>query len=115
MHLSDLEEQFANLIWENEPLSTANLVKLGEDRFGWKRTTTYTVLKRLENKEIFRKENGVVTALISRDEFYSLRSQEIVQRDYDGSLPAFVAAFTKKSRLSKKEIEKIKKLLDEVE
>lgn len=115
MHLSDMEDSFAKLIWENEPMSTSELVRMSEGKFGWKRTTTYTVLKRLENKGIFKKENGTVTALISKDEFDSLRSQEIIQKDYDGSLPAFIVAFTKKTRLSRKEIEKIKKLIEEME
>ncbi|MGN0241721.1 MAG: BlaI/MecI/CopY family transcriptional regulator [Candidatus Weimeria sp.] len=114
MHLSEMEERVAELIWEMEPVTTQEMIKVCEERFGWKKSTTYTELKRLENKGIVRRENSSVTSVIKKDEYASIRSQEIVQKDYYGSLPAFISSFTKKTRLSKKDIAQIRKLLDEL-
>lgn len=114
MHLSEMEERFAELIWEKEPVTTREMIEACEERFGWKKSTTYTELKRLEKKGILKRENTLVTSVIKKDQFASIRSQEIVQKDYHGSLPAFICAFTKKTRLSKKDIAQIRKLLDEL-
>lgn len=113
--LGAIEARFADIIWENEPLTTAELVKLCEAELNWKRTTTYTVLKRLSNNGLFENNNGEVTSLISRDDFYAKQSEVFVEETFNGSLPAFLAAFTSKKRLSKKDVSEIKKLIDSYE
>ncbi len=112
MKLGVIESRFADLIWQNEPLSTAELVKLCEKELNWKRTTTYTVLKRLSERGIFQNSNHMVTSLLSKHEFYSLQSEKFVKETFDGSLPAFLAAFTARKKLSSDEIAEIRKLID---
>ncbi len=113
--LGVIESRFADIIWENEPIATTELVKICEDEFSWKRTTTYTVLKRLSERGLFKNDNGVVTALISRDEFTALQSENFVQENFGGSLPAFLTAFTSKNNLSKKDVEQLKKMIKDFE
>lgn len=113
--LGVIESQFADIIWSNEPLSTAELISLCEKKFEWKRTTTYTVLKRLSKRGLFQNKDSVVTSLISRDEFYAKQSESFVEEAFNGSLPAFLAAFTSSKKLSQKEIREIKKLIDSYE
>ncbi len=113
--LAPIEARFADIIWSKEPLSTAELVKECEKALNWKRTTTYTVLKRLSDRGIFQNESGTVTAKISKKDFYSLQSKEFVAESFNGSLPAFLAAFSAKERLSPEEIEEIRKLIDSME
>ncbi len=110
--LGVIESRFADLIWENEPITTAQLIKLCEQEFEWKRTTTYTVLKRLSNRGIFSNNDGVVTSLISRDEFYAHQSKNYVKDSFGGSLPAFFAAFTAGVKLTEKEVDEIQKMID---
>ena len=110
-----VEARFADLVWENEPLSTKELVALCEKELQWKRTTTYTVLKKLCERGIFKTENSVVTAIISRSEFYAIQSENFVDETFAGSLPAFIAAFSSRKKPSAKELEEIKKLLDSFE
>ena len=86
--LGAIESRFADIIWHNEPLSTAQLIKLCEKEFDWKRTTTYTVLKRLSNKGLFCNNDGIVTSLMTRDEFYAKQSENYVEESFGGSLPA---------------------------
>lgn len=112
--LGVIESKFANIIWERAPLSTAELIKLCEAEFKWKRTTTYTVLKRLSERGIFKNENGTVTALISKEEFYSMQSERVVNESFGGSLPAFIAAFTSRQNLSEGEIEEIRSIIDKM-
>ena len=112
--LGVIESKFANIIWERAPLSTAELIKLCESEFKWKRTTTYTVLKRLSERGIFKNENGTVTALISKEEFYSMQSERVVNESFGGSLPAFIAAFTSRQNLSEGEIEEIRSIIDKM-
>lgn len=107
-----VESRFADIIWEHEPLATSELVRLGEEELNWKRTTTYTVLKRLSERGIFQNNNGTVTSLISREEFYSMQSEKFVEETFQGSLPAFLAAFTKRKELTKDEIAEIRRLID---
>lgn len=107
------ESRFADIIWVNEPLSSSELVKRSSELLQWKKSTAFTVLKRLCNKGIFQNRNGTVTSLISRDEFYSAQSEQFVEETFNGSLPAFLAAFTSRKKLSDKEVEEIKKLIDE--
>lgn len=110
--LGFVEQKFAELIWQNEPISSGELVKLCLKELEWKKSTTYTVLKKLCEKGIFQNDNGTVSSLISKDEFFALQSKNFVDETFEGSLPAFIAAFTKKQTLSKKEIEEIRKMID---
>lgn len=110
--LGALESRFADIVWENAPVSTSVLVKLCEEEFNWKRTTTYTVLKRLSNGGLFKLEGGIVSALLSRDEFYSKQSKHYVKESFGGSLPAFLTAFTSNRKLTLDEVEEIKKMIE---
>ena len=111
--LGAVESRFADLIWANAPMTTAVLVALAKEKLDWKRTTTYTVLKRLCEGGLFDLTGGTVTAVISREEFYERQSREYVEAAFDGSLPAFVAAFSRGRKLSPGEIEALQKLIDE--
>lgn len=110
--LGMVEARFADIIWDNEPLTTKELVAFCEKELNWKRTTTYTVLKKLCERGIFKTENSIVTALISKNEFYAIQSEKFVDETFAGSLPAFVAAFTSRKKPSEKEIEEIKRMID---
>lgn len=111
--LSDMETRFAEIIWANEPLKSSDLVKLCEAELNWKKSTTYTMLKRLEAKGVFINENGTVNASIGREDFYAEQSKQFVAETFEGSLPRFVAAFTRSKKLSEKEIEELQRLIDE--
>ena len=111
--LGNIESSFADIIWEKEPIQSAELVNISEEKFGWKKSTTYTVLKRLCEKGIFKNNNGTVISLISREDFYSAKSEKFVDESFGGSLPAFIAAFTKRKNLNKEEIEQIRKMIDD--
>ena len=113
IQLGIAESRFADMIWEKEPVSTSELVKLAEAAFSWKRTTTHTVVKRLCEKGLFVNNKGIVTALIKKDQFYSLQSEKIVEDSFDGSLPAFIAAFTRNKKLNNEEIDEILKMIEE--
>lgn len=110
--LGAIESKFADIIWENEPISSTELVKRSEKIFSWKKSTTYTVLKRLCEKGIFQNIKGTVTSLISKQEFYSMQSEKFVEETFDGSLPAFLAAFTKRKKLSADEVSEIRRMID---
>jgi len=112
MKLGAVESRFADIIWNNEPLTSGELVKLAEKELTWKRTTTYTILKRLCDRGIFKNEHGTVSSLISRDEFYALQSEKFVEETFDGSLPAFLAAFSKRKKLSDKEVDELRRVID---
>lgn len=112
--LGAVEMQFAEIIWENEPLNSGKLVQLCADALGWKKSTTYTVLKKLCLRGLFRNENGTVTALISRAEYDAMQSTQFVDEQFSGSLPAFLAAFTKKKALSPQEIDEIRAMIDSI-
>lgn len=107
-----LESKFADFIWNNEPMASGQLVKMAEKELSWKSTTSYTVLKRLCDRGIFQNQGGTVTSLISRDEFYALQSERFVEEAFDGSLPAFLAAFGSRKKMSDAEIEDLKKIID---
>jgi len=111
--LGKVEAAFANLIWDHEPMTSSQLVELCAEQLGWKKSTTYTVLRKLCDRKIFQNKNGVVTALISREEFNALRSEEFVDEEFDGSLPRFLAAFTSRKSLNQREIEQLQRLIDE--
>ena len=110
--LGVVESRFADIVWENAPLTTKQLVELCAAELNWKRTTTYTVLKKLCQKGIFAVADSVITAKLSKEEFYAIRSEEFVNETFSGSLPAFLAAFTTRKALSAQELEEIKRLVD---
>lgn len=110
-----VETKFADIIWQNEPISSTELAKQSEKLLGWKKSTTYTVLKRLCDKGIFKNDSGCVTSLISRQDFYSMQSKRFVDKTFNGSLPAFLAAFTAKKSLSPQEVAELKRIVDEYE
>lgn len=111
--LTETEEKFAELIWQNEPIGSGDLVKLSEKEMNWKKSTTYTVLKKLCEKGIFQNENAVVSSLISKDEYYAKQSIRFVEDTFGGSLPKFLTAFISRKKLSKHQAEELKRLIDE--
>ena len=111
--LGEMEQKFADLIWENEPISSRRLTELCEKAFSWKRTTTYTMLKRLCERKIFQNDSGTVTSLMSKSEFGAAQGEQFLTETFDGSLPRFLAAFTRRKKLSEKEIKEIQKLIDD--
>ena len=114
MKLGAIETRFAEIIWANAPLTTNQLIKLCADELEWKRTTTYTVLKKLCEKGIFKTENSMVSVVISKSEFEGLQSEQFVEETFKGSLPAFLAAFNSRKKLSDQEIDEIQKLIDQM-
>ena len=115
LQMGVIESRFADIIWQNEPVATTELVKLSEKELNWKKTTTYTVLKRLCDKGIFRNDKGTVTSLISKNEFYSVQSEKFVDETFGGSLPAFLAAFTSRKSLSREEVDELRKMVADFE
>ena len=114
LQLGLFERQFAEFIWEREPVSSTELARIALEKFSWKKSTTYTVLRRLCDKGLFQNENGIVTSLISKDAFSSIRSEQFVNDDFEGSLPAFLTAFTRRKKLSKEEIEELEELIEKM-
>ena len=110
--LGMVEARFADIVWQKAPISTKELVASCEKELNWKRTTTYTVLKKLCDKGIFKTENSIVTVLISKEEFYAIQSEKFVDDAFGGSLPAFIAAFASRKKLSERELEKIRDMLE---
>lgn len=113
--LGAVEARFADIIWQNEPLSTQELTRLCEKELKWKRTTTYTVLGRLTERGLFRKDGTQVSSCLTREEFYAHQSQQYVADAFDGSLPAFLAAFTTRQTLTAADIAQIRQLIDTYE
>lgn len=112
MKLGVVEAKFADIIWQNEPLTSGELVKLCLTELNWKKSTTYTVLKKLCDRGIFENEGGKVTSLLSKDEFFAMQSEKFVEETFSGSLPAFIAAFTQRKELSDADIEEIRRMID---
>lgn len=112
MKLGAVESRFADLIWSNEPVSSGDLVRLAKESLSWQKSTTYTVLKRLCERGMFQNQNGTVTSLLSREDFYAMQSEQFVEDTFSGSLPAFLAAFTSRKKLSDKEIAELQALID---
>ena len=110
--LGEIEKKFAQIIWNNEPLSSGELVKLCELELTWKKSTTYTILKRLCERGLFINEKGMVRSLVSEEEFHANLSEKFVEEVFSGSLPKFVAAFTNQRKLSNQEIEELKKIIE---
>ena len=115
MKLGMVESRFADIIWQNEPLSTHKLVELCEEKLKWKRTTTYTVLQRLSERGMFQNNGGVVTSIVSRNDFYSMQSEKFIDETFNGSLPAFLTAFTARKSLTEEEIAHLKRIVAEHE
>ena len=113
--LGVVESHFADIIWQNEPLTTKMLVTLCEKELNWKRTTTYTVLKKLCDRGIFVTKDQMITSLVSKEDFHAIKSEEFVEENFRGSLPAFIAAFTARKTPSPEELAEIKRLIDSLE
>lgn len=112
MKLGLIESQFADIIWKNEPLASGELVRICAEKLEWKKPTTYTVLRKLCNKGIFQNEDGIVSSRISKEDYYAMQSEEFVNETFAGSLPAFLAAFTSRQKLSEDEIKELQDLID---
>ena len=108
------EYRFCMILWECEPVSTAELVKRCQEQLGWKRTTTYTVIKRLGERGVLQNESGTVTSLVSREQAQASEIDELVEKKFAGSLPAFVAAFTKRRDLSEQELDEVQRMIDRI-
>lgn len=115
LKLGVVESKFADIIWKNEPLHSRELVKLCEAELHWKKPTTYTVLRKLCERGIFQNLEGMVTSVISRKDFYAMQSEKFVEETFEGSLPAFLAAFTTRKALSSEEIAQIRAMIDGIE
>ena len=110
--LGAVQERFADIVWANEPVGSGELVKICEKELNWKKPTTYTVLRKLCEKGLLKNENGTVSSIVSREEFYSAKSEQIVEESFEGSLPAFIASFISRKNLTAKEAEEIQKMID---
>lgn len=113
--LGTVESRFADIVWKHEPISSGELVKLCNAELGWKKSTTYTVLKKLCDRGLFRNDGGTVRAEMSREEYFSRQSQKIVDESFSGSLPAFIAAFMGGRKLNTRQVQELKKLIDNYE
>ncbi len=114
MKLGAVESKFADIIWENAPISSGQLVKLCKVELEWAKSTTYTVLKKLCDRGIFKNENGAVSVLITKPEFHALQSEQFVDKTFEGSLPAFIAAFTTRKELSSADVAEIRAMIDSI-
>lgn len=110
--LGAIQERFADIVWTHEPIASGELAKRCEKELNWKRPTTYTVLRKLCEKGLLQNKNGIVTSLVSREEFYSTKSEQIIEDSYRGSLPAFVASFISRKTISAEEADEIQKMID---
>ena len=108
------EYRFCLIMWEHEPVTTSELVKLCQEQLGWKRTTTYTVIKRLGERGILKNEDGLVTALVSKEAAQAREINELVEEKFQGSLPAFIAAFTKRQDISQAELDEVQRMIDRI-
>jgi len=113
LQMGVIESRFADIIWENEPVGSGELVKLCEEKLNWKKSTTYTVLRKLCERGIFLNENGIVRSKISKADYYAMQSEEFVNDTFGGSLPAFITAFTSRNKLSEKETLELVQLIME--
>ena len=113
--LGTVEARFADIVWANAPLTSGQLVKLCEAELNWKKSTTYTVLKKLCERGLFANNGGTVTPLLTREEYYGQQSHAFVEESFQGSLPAFIAAFTQRRKLSAKEVAEIRAMIDSME
>lgn len=111
--LGEMEQRFADLIWQHAPISSGELVKLCERELQWKKSTTYTMLKRLCDRNIFENQGGTVIPLMTKEDFSAAQGEQFLSETFDGSLPRFFAAFTRRNKLSEKEIQELQQLIDE--
>ena len=109
------EYRFCLIMWENEPVNSTELVKLCKQQLGWSKATTYTVIRRLAERGILKNENAIVTSLISKEEAQASRLNEMVEETFEGSMPAFIAAFSRSKKLSRREVDQLKELIDSYE
>jgi len=112
VRVTEGEYRFCLILWEHEPIKSTELVHLCEEKLGWKETTTYTVIKRLSGRGIVQNEKTIVSSLISKEEVQAAQLQDLVDKTFEGSLPAFIAAFTKNQKLSSREIDSIQEMID---
>ena len=112
--IHESEYRFCLILWEHEPVTAVELVKLCQAQLGWKRTTTYPVIKRLGERGVLKNDNGTVSALVSRDEAQAVEIDALVEKKFGGSLPAFVAAFTRRQDLSDKELDEVQRMIDRI-
>ena len=112
--IPESEYRFCLILWEQEPVTATEMVKLCQEQLGWKRTTTYTVIKRLGERGVLKLENGVVTSLVSKEEAEASEIEDLVEKKFGGSLPAFVAAFTKHQNVSEKELDELQRMIDRI-
>lgn len=108
------EYRFCLILWEREPVTTSELVKLCQEQLGWKRTTTYTVIKRLGERGVLKNEDGLVTSLISKEAAQASEINQLVAEKFQGSLPAFIAAFTKRRDISNAELDEVQRMIDRI-
>lgn len=113
--LGEMEQKFAELIWEKAPIGSGELAKLCDSAFGWKRTTAYTMLKRLCDRGIFENRNGTVVVIQTKEEFQAAQGEQFINETFDGSLPQFLTAFTRRKKLSRTEVAELKKLIEDYE
>ena len=106
------EYRFCLILWEHEPIKSRELVELCREQLGWKNSTTYTVIKRLAQRGVLKNENTVVTSLVSKDQVQAAEINELVEKKFDGSLPAFVAAFTRHKKMTQREIDQVQEMID---
>ena len=112
--IPESEYRFCLILWEREPIAATEMVRLCQEQLGWKRTTTYTVIKRLGERGVLKLENGVVTSLVSKEEAEASEIKDLVEKKFGGSLPAFVAAFTKHQNVSEKELDELQRMIDRI-
>lgn len=112
--IHESEYRFCLIMWDNEPVTTTEIVRLCQEQLGWKRTTTYTVIKRLGQRKVLKNENGTITSLVSKNQVQSGEIDELVEKKFEGSLPAFIAAFTKRKDVSDKDLDEIQHMIDHI-
>ena len=112
--IHESEYRFCLIMWEFEPITAVALVKLCQERLGWKRTTTYTVIKRLEERGVLKNDNSMITSLVSKDDAQAYEIDELVENKFEGSLPAFIAAFTKHQKLSERDLDEVQRMIDRI-
>lgn len=115
LDLTDCERKFAELIWNHEPINSGELVKLCAEKFGWKKSTTYTFLKKLCNQSLFRNRDATVTSLINKEEYTRIQSERFVETNFGGSLPRFLSAFAPRKKYNKAEFDEIMKIINDFE
>ena len=112
--IPESEYRFCLIMWEQEPVAATDMVKLCQEQLGWKRTTTYTVIKRLGERGVLKLENGIVTSLVSKEEAEASEIEDLVEKKFGGSLPAFVAAFTKHQAISENDLDEMQRMIDRI-